>query len=463
MIRYPFPRNKIDSRYSAIVANFVEASSWTGGSHGASPDAARDQAARNQARVNNVFLVLRSICKSWISHPPSRNLSTEALTRHTCLGAPMFPLARKQLLHGIHCNSFRRALSSVVDLRSDTVTAPSQAMLQTVLMARTGDDVMGEDPTVLELQEYTASLFGKDQGLFLPTGTMGNLCAVLAHCHERASEVILGRHSHINLYEGGNIANLGGLSSKQIEEDEETAHMSADQIRDVFREDHDDHYAKTTLLCLENTHNMLGGVALSPSYMDCMGDLTSDLNIPLHVDGARVFNAVVALESTPTELCKKANSVSVCLSKGLGAPLGTVLVGDREFIRLAKRARKRLGGGMRQAGVVAAMGLFALQHNVDRLQDDHRRAAWLANELGRHGFLLPRNGQIDTNIVYFALPPDSEILIQDFCHRLQTDFGVKLTGGYSRGGKYFRAVTHLDLDDKDVEKAIESIITLSRL
>jgi len=261
-------------------------------------------------------------------------------------------------------------------------------------------------------------------------------------------------------WEGGNAACVGGIHTRQLWEDEHTARMSVDQIRDATRSDNDDHCAKTEVLCLENTHNMNGGVALPVDYMNSMGALCGELGISLHVDGARIMNAAVALGVPVQELCASADSVSVCLSKGLGAPLGSVLVGETEFIRLAKRARKRCGGGMRQAGVVAAMGLYAIQNNCERLVEDHERAHRLATELQREGFRIQR--PVETNLFYFRLPEDSTVAKEDFCAKLAAEYNVKLAGGYSRGGEFFRAVTHLDLDDEDIDKAAEAMVQLSQ-
>jgi len=355
-------------------------------------------------------------------------------------------------------SSNARTGTSTVDLRSDTLTAPSPEMLQSVLTAPTGDDVFGEDPTVLELEEYAANLFGKEKGLYVPSGTMANLVAIMGHCHNRASEMIIGANSHICLWEGGNVSNLGGIHTRQIYEHEMDATLDQQAIRDLFRLDIDDHWPKTELLCLENTHNMMGGVALPPSYIDEMGSLCRELGMALHIDGARIMNAVVAQNVTPAEMCRNADSVAICLSKGLGAPLGSVVVGSTEVIRLAKRARKRCGGGMRQAGVVAAMGLHAIKHNVDRLADDHNRAQRLGAELYRNGFEMMRNGKIDTNIVYFGLPAESQVSSEDFCRELVDDYGIKVTGGYSSGGKLFRACTHLGVNDEDVDRATEAIV-----
>jgi threonine aldolase len=347
-----------------------------------------------------------------------------------------------------------------VDLRSDTVTMPSKGMLDAGMQAPLGDDVFGEDPSVLELEAYMADLFGKEKGLFVPTGTMANLVAILSHCHTRASEMIIGQGSHLCLWEGGHAANLGGIHTIQLAEDDD-AKMSMENVRDSFRDDSDDHWPETKLLCLENTHNMCGGVALPQSYMDEMGDLAKELNIKCHVDGARIFNSIVEQGISPSELCKSMDSVSICFSKGLGAPIGSVLVGETEFIRLAKRARKRCGGGMRQAGVVASMGLYAVKNNVDRLKEDHVRAKKIGKELKLHGMQILRDGKIDTNIVYFALPEDSRVTKEELAQLSSEKYGVKFGGGYSKGGKLFRLVTHMGVDDEGVDRAIEAIVNLT--
>jgi threonine aldolase len=350
----------------------------------------------------------------------------------------------------------------IIDLRSDTVTQPSPSMLHAATLAPTGDDVMNEDPTVLALQEYVADLFGKEAALYVPTGTMGNLCAILAHCHyNKSAEMILGSHSHINLYEGGGYANIAGVSAKMVKEDE-NAMLNVDDIMDAFRADNDDHYAKTTLICLENTHNMLGGVALSPEYIDRIGMLAHETweqhGVKVHIDGARIMNSAISQSVSPSTLCKGADSVSICLSKGLGAPLGSVLVGEKEFIRLAKRARKRLGGGMRQAGVTAAMGMYALQNNVERLAEDHENAQTMARELKNAGFWLPRNGQVDTNVVFFGLPEKSKLTKEQLTPAMYEKFGIKISGGYSSGGKLFRLVTHMDVDAAGVDTTVSNSI-----
>lgn len=357
--------------------------------------------------------------------------------------------------------SFSSSNKRIVDLRSDTVTQPSSAMLHAATQAQTGDDVMGEDPTVTALEHYAADLFGKEGALYLPTGTMANMCAILAHCHyNKSAEMIVGTKSHINLYEGGGYANLAGVSCKQIPEDE-NAMFSMDDLQDAYFNDNDDHYAKSTLICLENTHNMLGGIALPASYISSIGKMALERDMKVHIDGARIMNAVVAQNNIcPSALCEGADSVSICLSKGLGAPMGSILVGETEFIRLARRARKRLGGGMRQVGVIASMGLHALKNNVERMADDHYRAQKIASELKRAGFFLPREGKMDTNIVFFGLPEYSKLTKEELPAKLFDNYGVKIAGGYSSGGRLFRLVLHMDVDDEGVDAAIDGIISL---
>lgn len=272
--------------------------------------------------------------------------------------------------------------------------------------------------------------------------------------------MIIGTKSHINLYEGGGYANLAGVSCKQIPEDE-NAMFSIDDLKDAYFNDNDDHYAKSTLICLENTHNMLGGIALPASYISSIGKMAQERDMKVHIDGARIMNSVVAQNNIcPSALCGGADSVSICLSKGLGAPMGSILVGETEFIRLARRARKRLGGGMRQVGVIASMGLHALKNNVDRMADDHYRAQKIASELKGAGFFLPREGKVDTNIVFFGLPKCSKLTKEELPAKLFDSYGVKIAGGYSSGGRLFRLVLHMDVDDEGVDAAIDGIISL---
>lgn len=355
--------------------------------------------------------------------------------------------------------SHARARHSLVDMRSDTLTKPSKEMLSTALTAPLGDDVFSEDPTVNKLQDKTADLFNKEAALWLPSGTMANLVAVMAHCHERASEMIVGKESHLTLWEGGNISTIAGVNPRQVLENN-VGKMDLEDVKDVWRLDNDDHFAKTALVCIENSHNMMGGSALDKEYIYELGSLAKELNIKVHIDGARIFNAAVSLQTPVSDLCESADSVSICLSKGLGAPMGSMLVGSKEFIRLARRARKRIGGGTRQAGVVAAMGMYAIENNVDRLAEDHERAKRIAIALKDNGFYQPQDGHVDTNIVYFGLPTDCKLSKEEFTRVLKDEYGVLVGYGYSRGGELFRACTHIDVDGKDVDHAIESILAV---
>ncbi len=259
-----------------------------------------------------------------------------------------------------------------IDLRSDTVTLPTPAMRQAMAEAEVGDDVYGEDPTVNRLQQLAASLVGKEAGLFVPSGTMSNLAAVLAHCN-RGDEVILGNKSHTYLFEGGGLSALGGVHSCQIPNQPDGT-LALEDIQNAIRPN-DIHQPPTRLVCLENTHNRCGGVALSPEYTRQVAELARQHNLSLHLDGARLFNAAVAQGVRAKELAGPADSVSICLSKGLSAPVGSVLCGSKEFIQRALRIRKQLGGGMRQAGILAAAGIVALETMVERLADDHRRGS----------------------------------------------------------------------------------------
>lgn len=265
-----------------------------------------------------------------------------------------------------------------------------------------------------------------------------------------------------------------GISTKQIQETENNT-LCTDAIQDCFYQDIDDHYPKTQLLCLENTHNVLGGVVIPPDYLNNKIPLLKqnlkdkhDNSIKVHVDGARIMNASISTQISPSELNKNVDSVSICLSKGLGCPVGSVLVATDEIIYKAKRIRKRCGGGMRQAGLLAKMGLYAMENNVERLSDDHKRAKRLAEALSQNGFYLPRDGVIDTNIVFFGLPEPSDdesgkhktalVKKEELCDKLLAEHGIKIGGGYSKGGRLFRAVTHLDVNDEDVDRTAEALV-----
>jgi threonine aldolase len=336
-----------------------------------------------------------------------------------------------------------------IDLRSDTVTQPTPQMREAMANAVVGDDVYGEDPTVNRLQEMAAALMGKEAGLFVPSGTMGNLAAVLAHCN-RGDEVILGNKSHTFLSEAGGIAALGGVHSFPLPNQVDGTILLED-IRAAIRDD-DPHHPTSRLICLENTHNRCGGVAIGVEYITAVGQLAREHGLKLHIDGARIFNAAAALGLPATELVAPADSVTFCLSKGLSAPVGSVLCGSAEFIHLALRVRKQLGGGMRQAGVLAAAGVVALETMVDRLKEDHLRARRLAEGLAHIPGLVLDPGTPYTNMVFLNL---DEMIPRDAAEisaRL-SQCGVKVD---ATGPRRFRLVLHAWVDDTGVEQVVSA-------
>ena len=337
----------------------------------------------------------------------------------------------------------------IIDLRSDTVTRPTPAMRRAMAEAEVGDDVYGEDPTINRLQELAAHMLGKEAGLFVASGTMGNLAAILAHCN-RGDEVILGDKAHTFLFEAGGISALGGVHSCQLpNQPDGTLEIGA--IRAAIREE-DDHHPVTRLISLENTHNRCGGVALSVDYTRQVKALADEYGLLLHLDGARLFNAAIALGVSAKELAEPADSVTICLSKGLCAPVGSVLCGSEAFIRQARRIRKQLGGGMRQAGVLAAAGIVALETMVERLAEDHARARRLAQGLSSIPGLILDAGTPHTNMVYLSLDETIPLSAEQVVERL-AERGVKVG---AVGPRQFRLVTHYWIDDEAVDDAVEA-------
>jgi len=319
-----------------------------------------------------------------------------------------------------------------IDLRSDTVTLPSAAMRLAIADASVGDDVYGEDPTVNRLEAMIAERAGMERALFLPTGTQSNLVALLTHCG-RGDEYIVGQQAHTYKYEGGGAAVLGGIQPQPLELNDHGG-LDLDRVRAAIKP-RDHHFARTRLLCLENT---MQGKVLPLEYLQQLRPFARDNNLALHLDGARLFNAAVALDVDIAELTRHFDSVSICLSKGLGAPAGSLLLGSAGFIEEARRWRKVTGGGLRQAGVLAAAGLFALEHNVRRLADDHRRAATIAIALSSQGY---RVEPMQTNMIYvdcsgFDLAVLTECLRS---HDIRVNAAHRL-----------RLVTHMDISDEDV-------------
>jgi threonine aldolase len=324
-----------------------------------------------------------------------------------------------------------------LDLRSDTVTRPSAAMRAAMNAAEVGDDVYGDDPTVNRLQEYAADLFGFEDAVFAPSGTQSNLLALLAHCG-RGDEYLVGQEAHTYRYEGGGAAVLGSIQPQPIINQADGSIALAD-IESYIKPD-DFHFARTKLLALENTIN---GRVLPMEYVQRATTLAHGRGLSTHLDGARVCNAAVKLGVSPREIAKGFDSVSVCLSKGLGAPVGSVLLGSKPFIKEAKRWRKMLGGGMRQAGMIAAGGLYALEHNIPRLQEDHDNAAYFAGELAKMKGLKVSTPQ--TNIFYVDIP---SFVMQGLADVLElTHIRVSMS-------QRLRIVTHMDAKRDDIDRAI---------
>lgn len=323
----------------------------------------------------------------------------------------------------------------MIDLRSDTVTRPGRAMLEAMMAAPVGDDVYGDDPTVNELQAYAAELSGKEAALFLPTGTQANLVALLSHC-ERGEEYIVGQGAHNYLYEAGGAAVLGSIQPQPIDAAADGT-LPLDKVAAKIKAD-DIHFARTKLLSLENTHN---GKVLPRDYLQQAWNFTRERGLALHVDGARIFNALVEYGCDLKAIAQYCDSFTICLSKGLGTPVGSLLVGDKAYIVRANRWRKMTGGGMRQAGFLAAAGLYALKNNVERLKEDHENAAWLATQLRELGVDVMRH---DTNMVFVRVGDNAQAL-----GAFMRERGVTITAG-----SVVRLVTHLDVSRQQLGEVV---------
>jgi len=326
-----------------------------------------------------------------------------------------------------------------IDLRSDTVTQPSAAMREVMANASVGDDVYGEDPTVSRLESTAAKMLAKEAALFVPSGTQSNLLALLTHCG-RGDEYIVGQGAHTYRLEGGGAAALGGIQPQPIEFAEDGS-LDLDLVRQNIKPD-DFHFARTRLLCLENTNS---GLALPLSYLSAARELCDAQGIQLHLDGARFFNAAVAVNADASTLAAPFASVSICLSKGLGAPVGSLLIGDEGFIGQARRWRKMVGGGMRQAGIIAAGGLYALENNISRLSEDHQHAEIIAQAL-RQKF-TPEKIRCATNMVFLDIDRES-----------YTTLSTHLAAEDIRVGRP-RWVFHLDIAGEEVDRIVKAIAT----
>ena len=326
---------------------------------------------------------------------------------------------------------------AMIDLRSDTVTKPSAGMRAAMAAADVGDDVFGDDPTVNALQVRVAEMVGMEAALFLPTGTQSNLVALMAHC-QRGEEYIVGQDAHTYKYEGGGAAVLGSIQPQPLENSADGT-VSLAKIRAAVKPD-DAHFARTRLIAMENT---IGGKVIPESYLAEVRAFAVGANLNTHLDGARVFNAAIKTKRDVKDICRHFDSVSVCLSKGLGTPAGSVLCGSRDFIRTGHRWRKMLGGGMRQAGVLAAAGLYALEHNIDRLADDHANATHLAQALGAIPAL--KVSTPDTNILFVDVPAQHCAALAE--HLRHSNIAVLV-------GTRTRIVTHLDVSRSQIDQVI---------
>jgi threonine aldolase len=337
----------------------------------------------------------------------------------------------------------------MIDLRSDTVTKPTEAMREAMARAEVGDDVYGEDPTLNKLETMAAYKTGKEAGLFVPSGTMGNLIAVLTHC-QRGDEIILGNKSHTFYYEVGGVSALGGVMVHTIPNQSDGT-LDFDDINNAIR-GNDIHFPTTRLITLENTQNKCGGVPISEDYINQVSEIAKRNNLFTHMDGARIFNAAIKLGVSVKDLVANIDSVTFCLSKGLAAPVGSVLCGTNSFIQKARKIRKQLGGGMRQAGILAAAGVVALETMVNRLEEDHTRARILADGLS----LLPEinlwKNSPQTNMVFLDVDLENGKTIQDLEAKLK-HYQVLVSDVSPQG---LRLVTHNGISDQDITDTINA-------
>lgn len=338
---------------------------------------------------------------------------------------------------------------NVIDLRSDTVTKPTPEMREAMATAEVGDDVYGDDPTVHRLEALAAQMLRKEASVFVPSGTMGNLIALLVHC-QRGDEAIVGSKSHIYLNEAGGMSALGGIQPNPVPNQKDGT-LALEDIRAGIRMA-DVHHPITRLICLENTQNACGGVALTAEYTRQVAEIARQNDLYLHIDGARIFNSAAVQNVDVKDLVAPADSVMFCLSKGLASPVGSMLVGAEKFIARARHLRKMLGGGMRQVGVLAAAGIISLERMTLRVAEDHRRAKALAEGLrGISGIILDENTP-QTNMIYFNLANHVALDENDVVKQI-SKFGILVDWADKRR---FRLVTHYEIDDAAVEKTIQA-------
>lgn len=341
-------------------------------------------------------------------------------------------------------------VTRTVDLRSDTVTKPTEAMRAAMANAEVDDDVLSYDPSALRLETEMAKVTGKEAALFVPSGTMGNLVSVLVHCNIRGSEVILGNNSHIHIYENGGISTIGGVHPRTVKNNDDGT-MDIDLIEAAIRDPRGEIvYPTTRLICLENTQANCGGRCLSVEYTDKVGELAKKHGLKLHMDGARIFNASIALGVPVHRLLQAADSASVCLSKGLGAPVGSVIVGSKSFIAKARILRKTLGGGMRQVGILCAAALVALHETVLKLEDDHKKTKMLAEGLNQIKGLRLNVAAVETNIIFFDVVEGAKITAEKLCKNLEQHGILVMQESPVR----IRVVLHHQISESDVQYAL---------
>ena len=343
----------------------------------------------------------------------------------------------------------------LIDLRSDTVTQPTDEMRRAMAAAEVGDDVFGEDPSINELQERAAAVLGKEAGLLTSSGTMSNLISTLAYS-SHGDEIVMGDQAHMFWNESAGQAALAGVQTRLVPNDSQ-GRMDPEDVAAAIRPPGNLHFPRTSMLCLENTHNRCSGGVLTPEDTKSVCDVAHEAGVPVHLDGARIFNAAIALEVPAAELVREVDDLSFCLSKSLSCPVGSVLVGSQEFIDNARRWRKMLGGGMRQAGVLAAAGLVALDTMVDRLAEDHQNARRLAHGLANIDGLNVDPEQIQTNIVFFEVDTKLGTAADMIAALERQDIKVSYPGKQS-----IRMVTHRHITPEDIEEALSRTSTAVR-
>ncbi len=363
-----------------------------------------------------------------------------------------------QRLKPIVCRDNSRKMRTI-DLRSDTVTLPTDEMIHAIVRAheqhRFGDDVIGEDEVVIELQEKAARILGKEAALLVTSGTQGNLISMFTQT-KRGDEVVIEERSHTFLFEGGAMASLGGLFPKPVRGIR--GYITPEQLERVISPD-DPHYAHTALISIENTHNYAGGVIVRPEQVDALAGVAHDHGLAVHCDGARLFNAAVALDIPASRLVRNTDSVMICLSKGLSAPIGSIIAGTEEFIHQARRIRKKMGGGMRQAGIIAAPGIIALEKMIDRLKEDHQNARLLYNRLSKvQGLKLEKP---ETNILFVELD-NFNINARQFAHELKK-YNILVYGEYGTRSRFVLNRMVSRDDTIRVAEAIEEILERFRM